>query len=91
MIHVTCISRCGRSRVDLSTVERVGPSNIDRSGVGRVIAWRGNSLSHQTRKNRLPREEQPGFGTVKAVIASGAATVRASTLPTPSQELAARA
>jgi len=34
---------------------------------------------------------QPGFGTAKAVIASKAVTVHASTLVTPSQELAARA
>src|SRR5579864_7881089 len=36
-------------------------------------------------------EVQPGFGTAKAVIASGAVTVHASTLLTPSQESAARA
>jgi len=36
-------------------------------------------------------EEQLGFGTAKAVIASRAVTVHVSTLLTPSQELAARA
>jgi hypothetical protein len=36
-------------------------------------------------------EEEPGFGTAKAVIASRAVTVHASTLRAPSQELAARA
>ena len=36
-------------------------------------------------------EEQPGFGTAKAVIASGVVTVHASTLLAPSQELATRA
>ena len=36
-------------------------------------------------------EDQLGFGTAKAVIASGAVMVHASTLLTPSQESAARA
>ena len=36
-------------------------------------------------------EEEPGFGIAKAVIASRAVTVHASTLLAPSQELAARA
>jgi hypothetical protein len=36
-------------------------------------------------------EEQLGFGTAKAVIASRAVTVHASTLSAPSQELIARA
>ena len=36
-------------------------------------------------------EVQPGFGTAKAVIASGAVTVHVSTLLTPSQEPAAGA
>jgi hypothetical protein len=37
------------------------------------------------------REEWLGFGTAKAVIASRAVTVHASTLLAPSQEPAARA
>jgi hypothetical protein len=43
------------------------------------------------KKNRLLCKEELGFGTAKAVIASGAATVHVSTLLTPLQELAARA
>ena len=54
-------------------------------------------LSGATRRAARPEKtdssakEQLGFGTAKAVIASRAVTVHASTLLVPSQELAARA
>jgi hypothetical protein len=55
----------------------------------------GSLLRHlsgyQTRKIRLLCEGQLGFGTAKAVIASGAVTVHASTRLTLLQESAARA
>ena len=41
---------------------------------------RSNPLDNQTRKNRRLCEEALGFGTAKAVVASGAVTVHASTL-----------
>jgi len=40
----------------------------------------GNLPDYQTRKNRRLCEEQLGFGTAKAVIASRAAMVHVSTL-----------
>jgi hypothetical protein len=53
----------------------------------------GGAIRRATRPEKTSGhcEVQLGFGTAKAVIASGAVTVHASTLLTPSQELAARA
>lgn len=56
-----------------------------------MISPRGDPKGNQTRKIQRLCEEQLGFGTAKAVIASRAATVHASTQSTPSQGLAARA
>ena len=71
--------------------EKIGLSNINQSEVGRVTRSARHLVEPPNPKKRLPCEEQLGFGTAKAVIASGAATVHASTLLTPLQELAARA
>jgi hypothetical protein len=53
----------------------------------------GGAIRRATRPEKTGGhcEVQPGFGTAKAVIASGAVTVHASTRLTPSQESAARA
>jgi len=57
----------------------------------------GDALGEATRRAARPEktnwlcEEQLGFGTAKAVIASKAATVHVSTLLAPSQELVAGA
>jgi hypothetical protein len=48
-------------------------------------------LGNQTRKIRLLCEDQLGFGTAKAVIASKGCDGACSTLLAPSQELATRA
>ena len=57
------------------------------------MIWPGEATRRATRPEKTGKlcEEEPGFGTAKAVIASRAVTVHASTLLAPSQELAARA
>jgi hypothetical protein len=81
-----------RGKFTSSTVERVSKNKQ------LLIRTRlGDSLSEATRLAAEPEkadcfcEEQLGFGTAKAVIASRVVTVHASTSFAPSQELAARA
>jgi len=63
-----------------------------RPEVGRVIRQQGQpEPAARPEKTDCFCEEQPGFGTAKAVIASGVVTVHASTLSAPSQERATRA
>ncbi len=66
--------------------------NFSQSKVGWVIRF-GEATRGTTRpeKTDRPCEGSLGFGTAKAVVASGAVTVHASTLLAPSQELVARA
>jgi hypothetical protein len=53
-----------------STAERIGPSNIDQSEVGWVIHLARQLVEPPNPKKPTAREEQLGFGTAKAVIAS---------------------
>jgi len=73
-----------------STIERVGSNKINQSEVDWVIRPAGN-LPDAELKKPTTLEEWLGFGTAKAVIASGAVMVHASTLLASSQERAARA
>ena len=74
-----------------STVERVGENKQSP-----VQSRLGDPPGGVTRSAAGPEKTDKdseillGFGTAKAAIASGAVTVHASTLSTPSQELAAR-
>ena len=52
-----------------------------------MICSAGQPEATRPEKTDLLCEEQLGFGSAKAVIASKAATVHASTLSAPSQEL----
>jgi len=58
-----------------SMAERVGFLISRQSEVGWVISPTGQPAGNQTRKNRTLCEERLGFGTAKAVVASGAVTV----------------
>ena len=75
-----------------STAERVGFLNQ-----WPVQSKLGDQPNEATRWATKPektdslRERPLGFGTAKAVVASGAVTVHVSMTLTPSQELAARA
>jgi len=75
-----------------STVERVGKNKSlpVRSRLSDLQAGATRKATGPEKTGRLC-EEQLGFGTAKAVIASRVVTVHASTLLAPSQELVARA
>ena len=75
----------------MSTVERVGPSNIDRSEVGRVIR-----LARQLSEPPNPKKPAASRGAAGVWNRKSGDRIRGcdgarATLPTPSQELAARA
>jgi hypothetical protein len=75
-----------------STVERVGENKKlpVRSRLSDLQAEATRQVARPEKTGGLC-EEQLGFGTAKAVIASRVVTVHASTLLAPSQELMARA
>jgi len=61
-----------------STIERIGSSKISQSEVDWVIQLgRATCWATRPEKSDCSREDQLGFGTAKAVIASGAVTVHA--------------
>ena len=88
-----CVDICERS-VKVACVDgRKGWHNNTESAQSRLSDWPGGATRKVARpeKSDVICEDTLGFGTAKAVIASRAMTVHASTLLAPSQVPVARA
>jgi hypothetical protein len=77
--------------VELSTVERVGPSKIDQSEVGRVIRLARRLAESPNSKKPTASRGAAGVWNHKSGDRIRGCDGARATLPTLSQELAARA